>query len=206
MAFGVSSGFTRDEYHVVRVDFIAPCGGTKEWGRRDLRIPPSPPSGLPPFQPWGIRCGGALLLPRACDPFRQLNSGAIAHPQFGIWCSCLCSGRYRTRFRRFRWVLGRSFFIIGGMDCSFLRLRGVLLWLFAGFALTAVGSIVLVDNGMEYQNISCLSRTNAFSNMVMPSLFGEMDLHQTKLEQFSRSAVIKKRATKPYKQRIFSTQ
>ena len=26
--------------------------------------------------PRGIRCGGALLLPRACDPYRQLNSGA----------------------------------------------------------------------------------------------------------------------------------
>ena len=42
-------------------------------------------------------------------------------------------------------ALGRSFFIIGGMDCSFLRLRGVLPWLFIGFALTAVGSIVLAD-------------------------------------------------------------
>ena len=49
----------------------------------------------------------------------------IVRPQFGICCSGLCSGRYRTRFSRFRWVLGRSFFIIGGMDCSFLRLRGV---------------------------------------------------------------------------------
>ena len=46
-------------------------------------------------------------------------------------------------------MLGRSFFIIGGMDCSFLRLRGVLLWLFVGFALTAVGSIVLADTVME---------------------------------------------------------
>ena len=49
---------------------------------------------------------------------------------------------------------------------------------FVGFALTAVGSIVLADNGMVYQNISSLSRTNAFSIMVLPSQFGEMDLHQ----------------------------
>ena len=89
------------------------------------------------------------------------------------------------------------------MDCSFLRLRGVLLWLFAGFALTAVGSIVLVDNGMEYQNISCLSRTNAFSNMGMPSLFGEMDLHQTKLKQISRSAVIQKNVRQSYTNSVF---
>ena len=57
-------------------------------------------------------------------------------------------------------------------------------WLFVGFALTAVESLVLVDNGMEYQIISNLNRTNALYNMVMPSLFGEMDLHQTKLAPF----------------------
>ena len=49
---------------------------------------------------------------------------------------------------------------------------------FVGFALTAIGSFVLVGNGMGYQNISSLSRTNAFSIMVLPSQFGEMDLHQ----------------------------
>ena len=79
--------------------------------------------------------------------------------------------------------MDRSFFIIGGMDCSFLRLRRVLPKSFVGFALTAVGSIVLVDNGMEYQSISSLNRTNAFYSIVLPSLFGEMDLHRTKLEQ-----------------------
>ena len=84
-----------------------------------------------------------LTLPTQGDPLRRgiiaaaglgqycmLNSGAIAHPQFGIWCSCLCSGRYRSRFSRFRWVLGRSFFIIGWMDCSCLRLRGVFVMVF----------------------------------------------------------------------------
>ena len=35
------------------------------------------------------------------------------------------------------------------IDCSFLRLRGGLLWSFVGFALTAIGSILLADNGME---------------------------------------------------------
>ena len=60
---------------------------------------------------------------------------------------------------------------------------GFLPWLFVGFALTAVGSIVLVENGMENQIISSLNRTNAFYNMVLPSLFGEMDLQRAKLEQ-----------------------
>ena len=59
-----------------------------------------------------------------------------------------------------------------------------MLWSFVGFALTAVGSFVLVENGMEYQIISSLNRTNAFYNMVLPSLFGEMDLHPTKLVLF----------------------
>ena len=77
----------------------------------------------------------------------------------------------------------RTFFIIGGIDCSFLRLRGFLPWFFVGFALTAVGSVVLVDTVMEYQFFRSLSRTNALYNMVLPSLFGEMDLQQTKLEQ-----------------------
>ena len=55
-----------------------------------------------------------------------------------------------------------SFFIIGGRGCSCLRLLVVLLWLFVGFALTAVGSIILADTVMEYQSINSLSRTNAF--------------------------------------------
>ena len=70
------------------------------------------------------------------------------------------------------------------MDYSFLRLRGVLLWLFVGFALTAVGSFVLVDNVMENQIIRGSSRTNALYNMVLPSLFGEMDLQRAKLVPF----------------------
>ena len=61
---------------------------------------------------------------------------------------------------------------------------GFLLWSFVGFALTAVESLVLVDNVMEYQIISNLNRTNAFYNMVLPSQFGEMDLHPTKLVPF----------------------
>ena len=80
--------------------------------------------------------------------------------------------------------MGRSFFIIGGMDCSCLRLRGFLPKSFVGFALTAVESLVLADTVMEYQIINSLNRTNALYNMVLPSLFGEMDLHPTKLAPF----------------------
>ena len=43
--------------------------------------------------------------------------------------------------------LGRTFFIIGGMGCLFLRLRGVGLLALVGFALTAIVAFVLADNG-----------------------------------------------------------
>ena len=69
------SGFTNGEYRIALVDFIAPCGGTKEWGRRDLRIPPSPPSGLPPFQPWGIAAAGYWAA-AGLGQFRNPVSGA----------------------------------------------------------------------------------------------------------------------------------
>ena len=42
----------------------------------------------------------------------------------------------------------RTFFIIGRIDCSFLRLRGGLLWSFVGFALTAGRSFVWIGNSM----------------------------------------------------------
>ena len=44
----------------------------------------------------------------------------------------------------------RTFFIIGGMGCLFLRLRVVWLYTLVGFALTAIGSFVLVGNGMGW--------------------------------------------------------
>ena len=40
------SGFTRGEYHIVCVDFIVALRRTKGRGRRTLRSPPSPSSGL----------------------------------------------------------------------------------------------------------------------------------------------------------------
>ena len=43
--------------------------------------------------------------------------------------------------------IGRSFYIIGGIDCSCLRLRVVWLYTLVGFALTAIGSFLLVGNG-----------------------------------------------------------
>ena len=76
---------------------------------------------------------------------------------------------------RFSLLVGRSleFNYVGFLPKSFV-----------GFALTAVESLVLADTVMENQIISSLRRTNTLYNMVLPSLFGEMDLQRAKLAPF----------------------
>ena len=67
----------------------------------------------------------------------------IASSKYGLAvCVRLCIVRVSVG------LLGwyRTFFIIGGMDCSYLRLRGGWLWCFVGFALTAIGSFLWADN------------------------------------------------------------
>ena len=71
------------------------------------------------------------------------------HPHFDVSFGCLVFGLGLFAFQKISLGFGRSFFIIGGKDCLFLRLRGVLLWSFVGFALTAIGAFVLAGNGME---------------------------------------------------------
>ena len=71
----------------------------------------------------------------------------IAHPHFDISFGCFVFGLGLFAFQWISLGFGRTFFIIGGMDCLFLRLRLVLLWSIVGFALTASGAIVFVGNG-----------------------------------------------------------
>ena len=63
-----------------------------------------------------------------------------------VWLSVF--GLRSLAFQKISLGFGLSFFIGGGMDCSFLRLRGVLLWSIVGFALTASGSFVSAGDGM----------------------------------------------------------
>ena len=107
------SGFTSREYLIASVDFIVALRRTKGRGRRTLRSPPSPSSGLHLIHP-GCPLRRGILAAAGLGQYRIPVSGAIVNPQFGIWCSYLCSARYRTRFRKFCWVLGRTFFICGG--------------------------------------------------------------------------------------------
>ena len=121
------SGFTRREYHIVCVDFIVALRRTKGRGRRTLRSPPSPSSGLHLIHP-GNPLRRGILAAAGLGQYRIPVSGAVVHRQFRIWFCYLCSGWYRSRFS---WVaqLVSHVFHYWGMDCSCLRLRGVLLFL-----------------------------------------------------------------------------
>ena len=106
---------------------------------------------------WGnVGCRGFVARLGSCIPVR------VARPQFGIWCSCLCSGRYRSRFSRFCRAYFARFSLLGGWTVRACGYVGFLLWSFVGSALTAIESLVLVDNVMENQIIRSLNRTNAF--------------------------------------------
>ena len=56
----------------------------------------------------------------------------VAHPHFDVSIGCFVFGLGLFAFQKISLGFGRTFFIIGGMDCSFLRLRGVMLWIFVG--------------------------------------------------------------------------
>ena len=104
-----------------------------------MRIPyPSP---TPLLTPLGIRCGGALLLPRAYRDIVSLYPvlSLLANSEYCLAiCVRLCIVRVSVGVLGF----GRTFFIIGGVDRSFLRLRGVWLWSIVGLPLTANGSAI----------------------------------------------------------------
>ena len=69
------SGFTRGEYHIALVDFIAPCGGTKGRRRWTLRSPSPPSSGLHLLTPGESAAAGHICC-RGGQGYRKLVSGA----------------------------------------------------------------------------------------------------------------------------------
>ena len=72
---GFYSGFTRGEYHIVCVDFIAPCGGTKGRRRWTLRSPSPPSSGLHLLTP-GVSAAAGHFGCRGLCQYRIPVSGA----------------------------------------------------------------------------------------------------------------------------------
>ena len=119
----VYSGFTSGEYHVIRVDFIVALRRTKGRGRRTLRSPPSPSSGLHLIHP-GDPLRRGISAAAGLGQYWNPVSGAVVTPQFGIWFCFLCLGLDRSRFSRVVGLVSHVFHY-WGMDCSCLRLRGV---------------------------------------------------------------------------------
>ena len=140
------SGFTNAEYLIALVDFIVALRRTKGRGRRTLRSPPSPSSGLHLIHP-GNPLRRGITAAAGLGQYSQLVSGAIVNPQFRMLCSYLCSALYRSRFS---WVVGLVSFVFHywGIGRLCLRLLVVLLWIFVGFALTAIGAFLWAGNGM----------------------------------------------------------
>ena len=66
----------------------------------------------------------------------------IAHPHFDISFGCLVFGLGLFAFQWISLGFWLSFFIGGGIDCSFLRLRNVLPWICVELPLTASGAFV----------------------------------------------------------------
>ena len=121
-----SSGFTRNEYHVIRVDFIVALRRTKGRGRRTLRSPPSPSSGLHLIHP-GCPLRRGILAAAVDRDIVSFIPVQTACPHFDIPFGCCVFGLRLFAFQKITVGFGRSFFIGGGIDCSFLRLRWV--WL-----------------------------------------------------------------------------
>ena len=146
LAYGVCFAFFNAEYHVIRVDFIVALRRTKGRRRRTLRSPSPPSSGLHLLTPGLSAAAGKCMLPRAYRDIVSLYPvlSIIASSEFYLAvCVRLCIVRVSVGLLG----LGRTFFIIGGIGCLFLRLRGGFAIFFVGFALTAIGSFLLADNG-----------------------------------------------------------
>ena len=88
--FGFYSGFTRGEYHVIRVDFIVALRRTKGRGRRTLRSPPSPSSGLHLIHP-GYPLRRGISAAAGLGQFRNPVSGAdcLSPLRYDVWVLCV---------------------------------------------------------------------------------------------------------------------
>ena len=156
------SGFTRGEYLVIRGDSketafcLCRLYWLHQWGipyrtcrfhcclaahqrtrKKDSAEPSFPILWTPPHPPGGIRCGGAYLLPRVWGNLGIRYPVQTVCPHFNMTFGCFVFGLGLFAFQKITLGLCRSFFIIGRMNCSFLRLRGVLPFSFVGLPLTA---------------------------------------------------------------------
>ena len=119
--------------------------------RQGIAIPyPSP---TPLLTPWGIRCGGALLLPRAYRDFGFRYPVLLLLPS-SEYCLAICVRLCIVRVSVGVLGFGRTFFIIGGVGRSFLRIRGVLLWSIVGITADREWNVNMADEGEENRILS----------------------------------------------------
>ena len=149
-AYVVCIGFTNGEYLVIRGDSKETAFGfgclywLHQWGipyrtcrfycclaahqrtrKKDSAEPSFPILWTPPHPPGGVRCGGVDVGCRGLYQFRYLVSGAdrLSPVPNMVLVLCVRAMVVRVSVGLLGWY--RSFFIIGGMDCLCLRLRGV---------------------------------------------------------------------------------
>ena len=82
--------------------------------KKDSAEPSFPILWTPPHPPGVIRCGGALLLPRAYRDIVSCIPVQIAHRHFDILFGCFVFGLKSLAFQKITVGLDRSFFIGGG--------------------------------------------------------------------------------------------
>ena len=144
LALVVCFGFFNEEYLIAPVDFIVALRRTKGRGRRTLRSPPSPSSGLHLIHPWNpLRRG--ITAAAGLQGFSQLVSGAgrSSPLRYFVWLLCVRAWTVRVSVNfAGLWSFVFHWWWIG---CSCLRLRGVLLWIFVELPLTAPFFPILLD-------------------------------------------------------------
>ena len=87
--------------------------------------------------PWGIRCGGALLLPRVWDNLGSCIPVQVDNRQFRMLCSYLCSVLDCSRFSRFCLACIVRFSLVVGWTVCACGYVGFCYGLSLGLPLTA---------------------------------------------------------------------
>ena len=108
----VYSGFTRGEYHVIRVDFIVALRRTKGRRRRTLRSPSPPSSGLHLLTP-GCPLWRGILAAAVDRDIVSLYPVQTVCRHFDVSFGCFVFGLRSLAFQSISLGFGRTFFIIG---------------------------------------------------------------------------------------------
>ena len=122
--------------------YLLLAGAVEE--RQGIAIPyPSP---TPLLTPLGNPLRRGISAAAVDRDIGSLYPVQTVHPHFDISFGCFVFGLKLFAFQKISlgWYL--SFFIGGGMDCSCLRLRGVMLWIFVG---------ITADRAISSNSVGC---------------------------------------------------